>query len=38
MHPMQYKTPGEGRAFDIVSLGADGQPGGDSVNADIRYE
>ena len=38
MHPMQYKAPGEGRAFDIVSLGADGQPGGDSVNADIRYE
>jgi len=38
MHPMQYKTLGEGRAFDIVSLGADGQPGGDSVNADIRYE
>ena len=37
MHPMQYKAPGEGRAFDIVSLGADGQPGGDSVNADIRY-
>lgn len=38
MHPMQYKAPGEGRPFDIVSLGADGQPGGDSVNADIRYE
>ena len=38
MHPVQYKLPGEGRAFDLVSLGADGQPGGDSVNADIRYE
>ena len=38
MHPVQYKVPGEGRPFEIVSLGADGQPGGDSVNADIRYE
>lgn len=38
MHPVQYKLPGEGRAFDLVSLGADGQSGGDSVNADIRYE
>lgn len=36
---IQYKVPGEsGRAFDLVSLGADGQPGGDSVNADVRYE
>lgn len=36
---IQYTVPGQsGRAFDLVSLGADGQPGGDSVNADIRYE
>ena len=36
---IQYRAPGEsGRAFDLVSLGADGQPGGDSVNADVRYE
>lgn len=38
MHPVQYKVPGDGRAFDLVSLGADGQPGGDSVDADLRFE
>ena len=38
MHPVQYKLPGEGRAFDLVSLGADGAPGGDSVDADLRFE
>lgn len=38
MHPVQYKVPGEGQAFDLVSLGADGQPGGDSVDADLRFE
>ncbi|WP_256646214.1 type II secretion system major pseudopilin GspG [Thermomonas paludicola] len=38
MHPVQYKVPGDGRPFDLVSLGADGKPGGDSVNADIHYE
>lgn len=38
MHPVQYTLPGEGRTFDLVSLGADGQPGGDSVNADLRFE
>ena len=38
MHPLQYKLPGEGRAFDLVSLGADGRPGGDSVDADLRFE
>ena len=36
---IQYRVPGEsGAAYDLVSLGADGQPGGDSVNADIRHE
>jgi general secretion pathway protein G len=35
-HPYQYKYPGEhGDEPDIVSLGADGQPGGDDTNADI---
>ena len=38
LRPIQFTVPGEGRPFDIVSLGADGQPGGDSVNADIRFE
>jgi len=31
----RYTTPGKKGAFDISSLGADGQPGGESENADI---
>ena len=35
-HPYVYKFPGEhGDEPDLISLGADGQPGGDGVNADI---
>lgn len=30
-----YRQPGEHGDFDIVSLGADGQPGGEGNNADI---
>ncbi|MCA7024582.1 MULTISPECIES: type II secretion system major pseudopilin GspG [Stenotrophomonas] len=37
-HPIQYRVPGEGHPFELLSLGADGQPGGDSYNADIRNE
>ncbi|HRO62174.1 type II secretion system major pseudopilin GspG [Thermomonas sp.] len=37
-HPLQYKVPGDGQAFDLISYGADGKPGGDSVNADIKFE
>jgi general secretion pathway protein G len=34
--PYQYVVPGrDGRPFDIFSLGADGQPGGEGENADI---
>ena len=34
--PYSYKYPGEhGDEPDIISFGADGQPGGDSINADI---
>jgi general secretion pathway protein G len=34
--PYLYKYPGEhGDEPDVVSLGADGQPGGEGVNADI---
>ena len=34
--PYLYKFPGEhGDEPDIVSYGADGQPGGDGINADI---
>ncbi len=35
-HPYLYKYPGEhGDEPDLVSLGADGQPGGEGINADI---
>jgi len=37
-HPYTYAMPGEGKPFDLISLGADGQAGGESVNADIKYE
>ena len=34
--PYQYKYPGEhGDEPDVISLGADGQPGGEGLNADI---
>jgi general secretion pathway protein G len=32
----QYAFPGQhGKEYDLYSLGADGQPGGDGINADI---
>ena len=31
-----YQYPGEHGEFDLVSLGADGQPGGEGKNADIN--
>ncbi len=35
-HPYVYRFPGEhGDEPDLVSYGADGQPGGDGINADI---
>ncbi len=37
-HPIDYRAPGEGRPFDLISLGKDGQPGGSSYDADIKYE
>jgi general secretion pathway protein G len=34
--PFVYRLPGgEGRAYDLISLGADGAPGGDGENRDI---
>ena len=34
--PFQYKYPGEhGEEPDVISLGADGQPGGEGNDADI---
>lgn len=36
-HPYIYKYPGEhGDEPDLISYGADGQPGGDGNNADIE--
>jgi general secretion pathway protein G len=32
----EYRNPGEHSDFDILSYGADGQPGGDGKNADIN--
>jgi general secretion pathway protein G len=37
-HPYVYRVPGEGQPFDLVSLGKDGQPGGESVDADLKYQ
>lgn len=33
--PYQFRAPGQHGAFDVYSLGADGQEGGDGENADI---
>jgi len=33
--PYQYRFPGEQSIFDVFSLGADGEPGGNGKNADI---
>lgn len=34
-HPYQYLQPGTHDEYDLFSLGADGKPGGDGLNADI---
>ena len=36
-HPFQYRNPSERprHSFDIISLGADGKPGGDGEDADL---
>lgn len=34
-HDYQYLQPGSRGDFDLYSLGADGRPGGEGVNADI---
>jgi general secretion pathway protein G len=33
--PYQYRYPGERGVYDVFSLGADGAPGGEGLNADI---
>ena len=34
-HPYTYKAPGEHGEFDLASMGRDGRPGGDGLDADI---
>jgi general secretion pathway protein G len=34
-HPYEYRYPGEHGDYDILSYGADGQPGGEDENADV---
>ena len=36
-NPYRYSLPGRDLPFALYSLGADGQPGGEGVNADIGY-
>jgi general secretion pathway protein G len=33
--PYQYASPGQHGEFDVFSYGADGQEGGEGINADI---
>lgn len=35
-HAYLYRIPGERGEVDVVSLGADGRPGGEAENADIQ--
>ena len=32
-----YRAPGQGGEFDLLSVGKDGQLGGEAENADISY-
>lgn len=32
-----YRTPGQGGDFDLLSMGKDGQVGGEGDNADVSY-
>lgn len=34
-NPYLYRIPGQRGEFDVLTLGADGQEGGDGINADI---
>jgi general secretion pathway protein G len=37
-HPYLYRSPGAKAEYEIVSLGKDGQPGGEGENADITSQ
>jgi general secretion pathway protein G len=32
---LRYTVPGQSKAFDLVSLGADGKDGGEGENRDV---
>ena len=34
-HDYTYAVPGQGKPFDLGSMGADGKPGGDGENRDV---
>ncbi len=34
-NPYEYNSPAETEPFEVISFGADGQPGGEGINADI---
>ena len=36
-NPYVYRAPGEAGPYDLMSLGADGEPGGEGVDADILH-
>jgi len=36
-NPYLYRSPGETGGFDLISLGADGQPGGEGTETDISH-
>lgn len=36
--PYQYRSPGTGNDFDLLTLGKDGRPGGEGDAADISYQ
>jgi general secretion pathway protein G len=33
----QYRSPADAAPYEVISFGADGEPNGTGVNADIRY-
>lgn len=37
-NPYVYRSPGANRGFDLMSLGADGKPGGEELDADLVNE
>ncbi len=37
-HAIEYRAPGDSRPFDLMTMGKDGQAGGDSYDADIKFE